>query len=82
MDTKVGRRNGMNWKTETDIYTPLCIKQITVEHPTVQPREHYSALCGDRSGKEVQKRGIYAYIKLIHFAVQQKLTQHGKASVI
>ena len=30
-------------------------------------------LCGDLSGKEIQKRRyIYIYIWLIHFAVQQK----------
>ena len=52
-------------------------------------------LCGDLYGKEIQKRGeiyiyiyththtyiyIYIYIWLIHFAVQQKLTQHCKAT--
>ena len=26
--------------------------------------------------------GIYVYVQLIHFAVQQKLTQHCKATVL
>ena len=38
MDTKGGRGNGMNWKTETDIYAPPCIKQTTVEVTTVEHR--------------------------------------------
>ena len=32
-----------------------------------------SVLCGD-------KEGIYVYVWLIHFSVQQKLTQHCKAT--
>ena len=30
---------------------------------------------GDLNGKEIQKEGIYVYGWLIHFGVQQKLTQ-------
>ena len=37
-------------------------------------------LRGDLHGKKIlkkkKKRGLYVYIQLIHFAVQQKLTQH------
>ena len=44
-------------------------------------RKLHSVLCGDLNGKEIQKEGIYVYIQLIHFAVQQKLTQHCKATV-
>ena len=48
------------------------------------------ALCGDlaggigeRGGGQSHKReGIYVYIKLIRFVVQQKLTQHGKAIIL
>ena len=32
-------------------------------------RELYSELCGDLSGKEIQKGGMYVYIQLIHFTV-------------
>ena len=48
-------------------------------------------LCGDldgwdggRGGREVQEGGgIYIYIySLIHFVVQQKLTQHCKAIIL
>ena len=27
------------------------------------------------------RRGIYVYVKPIHFSVQQKLTQHDKATI-
>ena len=30
-------------------------------------------------GGRLQREGIYVYIELIHFVVQQKLTQHCKA---
>ena len=32
-------------------------------------------LCGDLCGKEIQKKGIWVYVDLTHFAVQRKLTQ-------
>ena len=44
-------------------------------------RKLHSVLCGDLNGKEIQKEGIYVYIQLIHFAVQQKPTQHFKATI-
>ena len=36
----------------------------------------------DVVGREVQEGGDYAYIELIHFIVQQKLTQHCKAIIL
>ena len=48
-------------------------------------------LCDDlqgwdrEGGKEAQEggdMGIYVYIQLIHFVVQQKLTQHGKETIL
>ena len=41
----------------------------------------YSVLCGDLNGNEIQKEGIYENVKLTHFAIQQKLTQHCKATI-
>ena len=37
---------------------------------------------GDLHGKEMKKRGDEVYVQLVHFAVQQKLTQHGKAAIL
>ena len=33
-------------------------------------------------GRAAQREGIYAYIRLTHNAVQQKLTQHCKAIIV
>ena len=32
------------------------------------------SLCGDLNWKEIKKEGICAYIQLLHFAIQLKLT--------
>ena len=45
-------------------------------------RELYSVLCGDLNGKGIQKRGDISILQLIHFGVQQKLTQHCKATIL
>ena len=39
-------------------------------------------LWGDLNEKEIHKRGMYVYVELIHFAVQQKLAQHCKATLL
>ena len=57
MDTKGGMRGGMDWKMEIDIYTLLCIKQITNEN-----LQYSSVLCGDLNGGKPKKGGIYVYI--------------------
>jgi len=54
MDTAGRRGSGMNWEIGTDIYTLLCIIQITNENLLF--RELYSVLCGDLNGKEISKR--------------------------
>ena len=41
----------------------------------------YSLLCGDLNGRKSKTEGIYIYLKLVHFAIQQKLTQHCKATI-
>ena len=33
-------------------------------------------------GRESKKEGIYVYVPLIHLAVQQKLTQDSKATIL
>ena len=37
-------------------------------------------LCGDLDGKKSNKEWIFVYV--IHFAVQQKLTQYYKATIL
>ena len=36
---------------------------------------------GGGVGGRSQREGIYVYIQLIHFVVQQKITQHCKATI-
>ena len=37
---------------------------------------------GGGVGGRSEREGIYVYIQLIHFVVQQKLTQHCKATIL
>ena len=39
-------------------------------------------ICGDLNGKEIQKKRRYMFVELIHFAIQQKLTQQYKATIL
>ena len=55
MDTKRGKEGGMNWEIGIDIYTLLCIKQITNESLLYSTGN--STQCSDPNGKEIQKRG-------------------------
>ena len=48
----------------------------------VQHRELCLTHCGDLMGRKSEKEGIYVYVQLIHFAVQQKRTQHCKATIL
>ena len=36
---------------------------------------------GMAAGRRLKREGIYVYINLIHLVVQQKLTQHCKATI-
>ena len=57
----------MNWEIGSDTYTMLCIKQINNENLLYSTGN--TVLCCDLNGKEIQKRGIYVCMYLIHFAV-------------
>ena len=48
----------MNWETGWHTYTADTMYKIDDRwEPTVQLEEPYSVLCGDLTGKEIQKRG-------------------------
>ena len=49
---------------------------------TIQHQEIYSMLCGDLNEKEIQKEGTYVNTQQVHFAMQQKLTQHCKETIL
>ena len=55
MDTKGGKGGWMNWEVGTDTHTLSCIKQVANEN-LLDSRELSSVFCGDRNGKEIQKR--------------------------
>ena len=89
-DTGVGGSGvGMNWEIEIEIdtcYTTRCKTDKCRGH-AVEHGELYSGLCGDPNGKEIQKRGDTRIRMadslcrwLIHFAVEQKLTQLCRAT--
>ena len=55
------------------------------ENQQQQEKQHsklYSVLCSDLNKKEILKRGIYVHVYLIHCAVQQKLAQYCKATIL
>ena len=74
----------MNWEIGTDIYTLPCVKQIASGNllystgSSVQPS--VVTWMGGMVGRS-KREGIYVHIQLIHFVVQQKLTQHCKATL-
>ena len=37
---------------------------------------------GSQSGTRLMRLGMHIHVELIHFAVQQKLTQHCKATLL
>ena len=64
---------GINWEIGVDIYTLLYIKQIN------DKGLRYSILYNELYWKRLLKSVcLCVYIHLIHFSMQQKLTQHYK----
>ena len=72
----------MNWEIGIDIYTLLCIKQVTSKNPLYSTGNSTQYSVMTYMGKESKKEWIYVYVELIHFAVQQKVTQHCKSSML
>ena len=67
----------MRWEIGNDLHTTMCEIDSQWE-PAVQHRELSSGLCDDLEGKgaeRLKREGIYVYIQLIHFIVQQN--QHN-----
>ena len=85
MDTGEGRGSGMNWEIGIDIYTLPCVRQVASGNLLYSTgstvRCSVVTYMGGMVGRGSKREGIYVYIKLIHFVVQQKLTQHCKTSI-
>ena len=73
----------MNWEIRFDINTLPCVKQRASGNRLYSTGS--SAQCsvmtqmGEGGRGRSKREGIQVYIQLIHFIVQQKLTQHCKA---
>ena len=65
-------------KFEINIYILLYIKYKTRTYYIAQGTTHYLAITYNR--KETEKE--YICIKLYHFAIHQKLTQHCKSTIL
>ena len=58
----------------------VCEESDRTEHVHGCPQ--FKALEKWGVGRRFQREGIYVYIRLIHFAEQQKLTQHCKTTIL
>ena len=78
---------GTNWQSNTEICTLPCVKQLASGKPLNNKGAQLRALWWPRGWEGVgweggsRERG-YVSLRLIHFAVQQKLAQHCKAIVL
>ena len=74
----------LNTNPRVDIYALLIlhIKQVTNENLLYSTGNsiQYSVMAS--MGRKSKKQGIYIYMYLIHFVVQQKLTQHCTATIL
>ena len=62
MDTRGEGEGGMNWEIGIDIYTLLCIKQITNENLLYSTGNSTQYSVVTYMGKESKKEGIYVYV--------------------
>ena len=77
MDAKGEGGVGMNWETGVDRYTLLCVRQIT--------HENWPCSTGNSAQRSVwpQQEGHpnnMGWMRSIHFAEEQRLIQHRKAT--
>ena len=75
-------KGGINWEIGIDIYTLLYIKQITNKNVLYSTGNSFQCSVMTSMGMESRREWIYVYVWLIHFAVQQKLTQHCKSTIL
>ena len=71
---------GINYKLETNRYTPLCIKQINNKDLLIAQGTVLIS-CNNLQWERILKV-LYIYMKLNHFAVDMKLIQHCKLTTL
>ena len=64
----------MNWETEIDKYMLLYIKQITNKDLVYSTENETQWSVMAIKGEESKKEWVYEFVYLLHFSVQQKLT--------
>jgi len=83
MDSK-GKRGGRNWESGTDTHTllTLCKHETTNENLPCSTGSPTQGSVVTGMGRESYREGMHVYTQLIHFATLQKLTHHGKVTVL
>ena len=71
----------MKWEIRIDICTPLGMKHITSEDLLYSTGNSTWCSVVTWMGGKSTREGICVYIWLVHFAVQQELAQHCKATI-
>ena len=64
----------MYWEIGGDIYAGLCVKQMTNEYLLERTRNAPQCTVVTHMWRKSKNQGIYVYMELIPFAVQQRLT--------
>ena len=75
-----GDGGGMDWEFEISRCKLLYTEWINNKVPLYSTENyiHYDVI--NHNGKEYEEE--YTYVKLNHFAIQQKLTQHCKSTIL
>ena len=76
-----GGEGGMRWEIAADIYTLVCAKQVSDKILLDSTGSSTPCSMVTCMGRQSKKRScIHIYKELIHFVVQQELTQRCKAT--
>ena len=84
VDTRGDKAGVMSWEIGIDTYTVLILyrKWITNENILSSTENSTSCTVVTWMGRKSKREGMYAYVELTHFAVQRKLTEHCKTTML
>ena len=83
METAGEAEGELNWESSMDVYPLPCVKQ-TASGDLLSSTGSSAWCCDDLEGwggGAFNREGIYEYLWLIHFIVQQRPTRHSKANI-
>ena len=72
-----GWAGSWDWPVHTVVYRMLANRDLLY----IYHRELYPLFCDNIYGERTKKEWMYVYVKLNHFVVQQKLSQHWKSTI-